>query len=547
MNRLSSSLKLAVIGAGPKAVALAVKRHVLRKVGFQVPDLLVVEEKNLAAAWSGKHGFTDGKQPLGTPPEKDVGFPYDSHWLLQGKDYSAGVNGATFDISWHRHRITTERGSFARWVDRSRPAPTHAELAEYLSATLEATSQHEKPPGQILNRSRVVQIDLDGSQWVLHLTRDKRPQEPVSADGLVVTGPGPAKKLPTQPPFHPRIMDGRDFWFRQGQMDRKELKDVVVVGSGETAAAIISALVRDLTPEQSIRLIAGPVYSRGEGYHENRVFTDPDADNWTELSFEDRQTFVRHTDRSVFSQQTVGLLRSHAHANFSWGAGHVIDVTPEDAQVRLTVKYRGLRNLSCDYLIVCVGFDPLWFRALMTERAGKALDEAVGKPWEPRDGTEDELKRRREYHRALETRIARDLSVEGLPARLHLPMLAGLAQGPGFPNLSCLARMSDRILFPYTDADVEVGNTVQYALSGSLLGSDIWIVDNGTDKVYQYVTAAPASGNSTAANVPSLAAQDAAVATQRFDNGLLLRAFGNNENTVMRRSPEIQGVSSALL
>jgi mycobactin lysine-N-oxygenase len=32
---------------------------------------------------------------------------------------------------------------------------------------------------------------------------------------------------------------------------------------------------------------------------------------------------------------------------------------------------------------------------------------------------------------------------------LHLPVAAGLAQGPGFPNLSCLGLLSDRILRRY--------------------------------------------------------------------------------------------------
>jgi mycobactin lysine-N-oxygenase len=42
-----------------------------------------------------------------------------------------------------------------------------------------------------------------------------------------------------------------------------------------------------------------------------------------------------------------------------------------------------------------------------------------------------------------------DLSVAGLTPPLHLPVLAGLAQGPGFPNLSCLGLLSDRILRRY--------------------------------------------------------------------------------------------------
>ena len=32
---------------------------------------------------------------------------------------------------------------------------------------------------------------------------------------------------------------------------------------------------------------------------------------------------------------------------------------------------------------------------------------------------------------------------------LHLPVLAGVAQGPGFPNLSCLGLLADRVLGAY--------------------------------------------------------------------------------------------------
>jgi len=55
--------------------------------------------------------------------------------------------------------------------------------------------------------------------------------------------------------------------------------------------------------------------------------------------------------------------------------------------------------------------------------------------------------------------IDADLSVAGLAPPLHLPVMAGLAQGPGFPNLSCLGLLSDRILRRYvaaSDAGVPV-------------------------------------------------------------------------------------------
>ncbi len=43
--------------------------------------------------------------------------------------------------------------------------------------------------------------------------------------------------------------------------------------------------------------------------------------------------------------------------------------------------------------------------------------------------------------------------LSGLTPPLHLPVVAGLAQGPGFPNLSCLGLLSDRILRRYVTLD----------------------------------------------------------------------------------------------
>ena len=42
--------------------------------------------------------------------------------------------------------------------------------------------------------------------------------------------------------------------------------------------------------------------------------------------------------------------------------------------------------------------------------------------------------------------IGVDLAVSGVTPKLFLPGLAGLMQGPGFPNLSCLGLLSDRVL-----------------------------------------------------------------------------------------------------
>ena len=86
-----------------------------------------------------------------------------------------------------------------------------------------------------------------------------------------------------------------------------------------------------------------------------------------------------------------------------------------------------------DYVIVAVGFNALWFTKLLQ---GRAYEQLAGVT-----GSFDRV--------TTERAIGEDLSIRGFEPRLHLPMLAGVAQGPGFPNLSCLGLLSDRILASY--------------------------------------------------------------------------------------------------
>ena len=64
---------LAVLGAGPKALAIAAKAKVLRDLGLGSLDVVLIEQRAVAADWRGTDGWTDGEPHLGTPPEKDIG------------------------------------------------------------------------------------------------------------------------------------------------------------------------------------------------------------------------------------------------------------------------------------------------------------------------------------------------------------------------------------------------------------------------------------------------------------------------------------------
>jgi len=170
----------------------------------------------------------------------------------------------------------------------------------------------------------------------------------------------------------------------------------------------------------------GVLYSRGESYDENRFYSDPV--DWPRLAEAHRREFLERTDRGVFSLQAEATLNQAR--GFRTLAGRAAAVEAREQDVIVTIAYGEERErVAYDAVIVAIGFDGRWFEALLAGTTSARYRQALGSG-EP------------------ERRIGFDLSVAGL-APLHLPVLAGLAQGPGFPNLSCLGLLSDRILRRY--------------------------------------------------------------------------------------------------
>jgi hypothetical protein len=103
---------LAVVGTGPKGIAIAAKARALAAAGLPAPRVVLVDRGEVAGNWSGRQGCTSGLLPLGTPPEKDVGYPYAASW----GDASADVIAAMAEYSWQRHLI--RHGAYGDWIDR---------------------------------------------------------------------------------------------------------------------------------------------------------------------------------------------------------------------------------------------------------------------------------------------------------------------------------------------------------------------------------------------------------------------------------------------
>ena len=439
---------LLIVGAGPKAVAIAAKRHMLAKMGFSVPRVRIIDRQGVAAYWSGKTGYTDGNQFLGTRPEKDVGFPYlSSHW---GNKYrSHAVAKEMLHLSWPSFLI--DRMRYSEWIDRGRTRPTHSEWAQYIQWVAERV-QIDLCMGAVTRITRT----SDGKRWQLTCQPATEGQaQTLLGDGLVMTGPGTPLTVPGQTEEHPRVMDGATFWkriedFASLRFHVQKPLNIGVIGTGETAAAIVVALANELRSSAYIEVISpyGVLYSRDEGFEENRFFSDPDgklanlfsdhkhAANWLRLSESDRREFVRRTDRGVFSLNAMGEI-SKAE-NVRSVLGKVLRLHAGETTVRVESEYEGetIEDVY-DYVVVARGFDALWFRHLLDEDTHAQLAQ-ISRSFDVR---------------TIERAITEDLSLDGFTPKLHLPMLAAIAQGPGFPNLSCLGLLSDRILASYVVQD----------------------------------------------------------------------------------------------
>jgi mycobactin lysine-N-oxygenase len=403
---------VAVVGAGPKGISLAAKAHALAAAGFDAPRVVLIDRRGVAESWSGRQGYTNGMLRLGTPPEKDVGFPYPQSWGAA----SAAVMAAMAPYSWQAHLI--DRGVYSDWVDRGRLHPTHREWSVYLRSVAEKT-------GTEVVEKEVVALDVEGERWLCRLEDG----QVVPADGLVLTGSGPPITVPGQPAEHARILDGRTYWLDQPRLWQQHGLNICVIGSGETAASVVVGVLNKLHKGSTVEVLTsrGVLYSRGESFDENRFYSDPG--DWPRLAESHRREFLERTDRGVFSiQAEAALTRSRA---FRTLAGRAVRIDADDCHVIVTIEYGHERErVAYDFVVVAIGFQPRWFEGLLTPDARQRLAAAIG---------DDELERRIEI----------DLSVAAMQPRLHLPMLAGLAQGPGFPNLSSLGLMSDRILRTY--------------------------------------------------------------------------------------------------
>ncbi len=405
---------LLVVGAGPKAMAVAAKARVLRDLGLPAPRVVVVEPHAVGGNWLPSGGWTDGQHRLGTSPEKDVGFPYHSTWA---RGHNRAIDRSMIAYSWNSFLV--ENGTYAEWVDRGRPNPHHHVWANYLQWVARKAEVE-----MVVGAVRRIRPAADG--WLVSVADGSGVETEIDCDGLMITGPGDSRRALAE---HPKVLSIADFWDLAGKRRLPVSSRAAVIGGGETAGSAVDELVRHDVLTVSVISPAATIYTRGESYFENALFSDPAK--WRALSLQERRDVIRRTDRGVFSvrvQENV-LADNRVHHL----QGRVVRVAERGEGVALTLRneLRPDQMHAFDLVVDATGGQPLWFLDLFDSDTSDLVELAVGGPI---------------THTRLEAAIGHDLAVSGLDAKLYLPNLAGMAQGPGFPNLSCLGELSDRVL-----------------------------------------------------------------------------------------------------
>jgi mycobactin lysine-N-oxygenase len=211
--------------------------------------------------------------------------------------------------------------------------------------------------------------------------------------------------------------------------------EVAIVGGGEGALSCLLFL-REHRPDARLVVYTPSLpLSRGESFLENRVFADPDSVGWERLDLPTRRAFVQQCDRGVFDATNLSRISCDEQCRFETGRVLHIAGSREGGVCLDYASVDGPRAAHHDFAVNCTGFDVLaQVRPLFPPAVRQAIEAAVGPVWSARDGAE--------------LPIGRALELEGLRPRLHVPGLAGVAQGPGFANLGCLGLLANRVLQP---------------------------------------------------------------------------------------------------
>ncbi|WP_234342752.1 SidA/IucD/PvdA family monooxygenase [Xanthomonas citri] len=422
-NVSMDEVRLAVVGGGPKAAAIAARAHALNvSLGRSAFIVDIYERKTIGAHWTGRSGYTDGVQTLCTPIERDLGYPYHST--------DPGVNQTLFEcFSWNSY-LQSQGQAFFNWVEGGRLPPTHSDFSDYLSWAV------SRSKARVIH-GEVVGLSVVNRKWeVVFNGRGKVKKAGPSYDGVVITGPGPALRLPIIR-AKKKVFDGQTMWSRLQEVERalayldsaKSSKDIAIIGAGGTAAAILAWLSKHGQKNRRITIVSNQpaFFTRGDSVFENRMFNNDVA--WLNLPTSVRRESADRLNRGVVWNSVMRELSEIKNIDFQYGKASRIEKKFNHARVFFEGAHKKHGFIDAGVVFDAIGFNAWWWLDLL----GPADRDAIGE--------------RKRLQNAMDSNLTFRKSVWPHPP-LHAPMHASLI-GPGHQSLMSLGKMADSILAPY--------------------------------------------------------------------------------------------------
>jgi mycobactin lysine-N-oxygenase len=473
-----SRKRIAVLGAGPKAAALAAWAHAWASTRASLaaatpaialpegPQVLVFDEAARGgAAWVGGIGYSDGTPLLCTPRDADV---------------SNGAGGTVPGPRSTRVSVASQLLAHLTPFAWTRPnVPSHQAFGDYIHSVLQRASGSDV---QLHFSSAVSGVALNQQGgWDVTAGGQTR-----SVDGVVVTGPGPHRApIAGSGALRGLVTDARDYWSvtrpqRIAAVSAwlKAVSDgsphVVIAGVGGAAAAIAADLCRvfaqvfaGLFPQGNddglnlrITFVAprAGLFTRGESEWETQMVRD--AGPWSRLSRDLRAQANDHlmsgvVFRSVLEELEQWLRLPSPLVSIGMEPGRVVWVDdgvdtswnlPHVSGPLRVVVHRatgGLAVHGAQLFVNAIGFDPKWF-----------LNTGFLQP----DGLVEVL-RALDLPDVLDAALTVQLRAlagdTGLSQQvqclrhLHLPMFAGGSQPPGLGSLLSLGDVAERVMARY--------------------------------------------------------------------------------------------------
>lgn len=434
---------LAVIGAGPKAAAIAARvaaihawraAHPAQASAVRPPPRLHIFERRgrAGAHWFGGDGYTDGMQDVCTPEDSDLVFP------------ARALLGSALDLTpfaWRTFRATLG----------SMPATqTHRHLADYVAWALDQAIELAEGGIELHVQANVTRLRRDGAHWLIEAGG------PIATrfDGVVITSPGPAyRRFDVAKDAEARISNAQAYWSHHRAAIHASIAAghrVAVIGAGGAAAAIcVDALatIHDAMPEPGGIVLIAPqatLFTRGESRFETEVLTQ--TDTWTALPREARRQVAEHLLSGVVFRRVLDRLEGLDYLP-AFFVGRAIAAVGHAGHVGLwcvTLDDRAT-FIEADWVVDASGFDPLWFADLLEEPA-RAIVRRLPIPTLA-EHIDDHLRL------VIEAQMlddeAQTVPLIGREPGLHVPFLAGGARPPGRASLLQLGIVAEEILQPY--------------------------------------------------------------------------------------------------